>query len=59
MGKIFLDRDKCIGCGACVALCSDHFEMSGNKVNVYNSESSENAVKAADNCPVNAITIKE
>ena len=59
MNKIFLDRDKCIGCGACVALCPDNFEMSGNKVNVYNNESNENAVKAADNCPVNAINIKE
>jgi len=22
-----IDREKCIGCGACVAICSDCFEM--------------------------------
>jgi len=26
--KIIHEREKCIGCGACVALCPKHWEMS-------------------------------
>ena len=28
MAKIKLEREKCIGCGSCAALCSKHFEMA-------------------------------
>ena len=27
MPKIKLEREKCIGCGSCAALCSKYFEM--------------------------------
>jgi ferredoxin len=27
MYKIIHNREKCIGCGACAALCSDYWEM--------------------------------
>ncbi len=27
MPKIILEREKCIGCGSCIALCPKHFEI--------------------------------
>ena len=26
--KIILERNKCIGCGSCAAICSKYFEMA-------------------------------
>lgn len=28
--KVVLHRSKCIGCGSCVAVCSDYFEMAND-----------------------------
>lgn len=57
--KIKLDKKKCIGCGACAACCPDVFEMKGDKANPKVKNSDKPCVKeAADNCPVNAITLE-
>ena len=46
--------EACIGCGACVAVCPDGFEMAGDgKAKVKGESSCVDAAKAA--CPVNAI----
>ncbi len=52
---IELDKEKCIGCGTCVAICPDNFEMDGAKAKVTNAEDTGCAKQAADSCPVNAI----
>lgn len=53
-----VDEDKCIGCGACVAMCPEVFEMnSEGKSIVKKCEGvSEDSIKLAVNsCPVQAI----
>ncbi len=49
-----VNQDKCIGCGACAAMCPDGFEIKGGKAQVKNeSACSKDAISI---CPVNAIT---
>lgn len=55
---IIIDREKCIGCGACVSVC-DNFELKEGKAAVKDKKSKDKCNKeAADICPVKAITIK-
>ena len=58
--KIEVDKEKCIGCGACVAQC-DNFEMDGDKAKAKQSEVDDIGCNkdAADACPVDAIKITE
>ena len=50
-----IDTEKCIGCGTCVALCGDGFEMDGAKAKVKNPKAAC-VGKAMDSCPVDAIS---
>ncbi len=58
--KIEVDKDKCIGCGACIAQC-DNFELEEGKAKVKNPEVDEVGCNkdAADACPVDAIKVTE
>jgi len=60
--RAFVDKDTCIGCGLCPQICPDVFKMEGEKAVVYTdpvpSEVEELAIEAADQCPVNAITVE-
>ena len=58
--KLVVDKDICIGCGACQAICPDVFEIDDNGLatattNEINEEIVEDAVDAKEGCPVNAI----
>ncbi len=66
--KITLNPQKCIGCGACVSICAQHFEIKEDgKSHLINAESAaldkemktvnepDCAKDAAENCPVQAI----
>lgn len=57
--KVTVDKKKCIGCGACVAMCPDVFEMADGKSAVKNSKACDqcDCKSAADNCPVSAIKV--
>jgi len=57
MAKVELDQSKCIGCGTCVALCPENFEMDGAKAKAK-GDASDCAQQAVDNCPVNCIAVK-
>ena len=73
MPKITHEREKCIGCGNCVALCSKYWEMTedakstliGSKLNeasgVYelDVEAVECNQEAPDSCPVFIINVTQ
>ena len=72
--KVKVNKDACIGCGACASICPDVFELNDEglsevKVEEENKEKEEFvSVKeelqdevrdAADSCPTGAIEIEE
>ncbi len=62
MFKIKVDKEKCIGCGACEAQCPDNFELDENsKAKVKKAEVGELKCNkdAQEVCPVDAIIIEE
>jgi ferredoxin len=63
MAKVpVIDRETCIGCGSCAALCPKVFRLKGDgKAEVFNpaGDSEENIQKAIDVCPVSAISWKK
>jgi ferredoxin len=54
---ISVNKDVCIGCGACTALCPATFKMEDDgKAVAFAQEDKTCAVNAAESCPVQAIT---
>ena len=54
--KATIDRDDCIGCGACADTCPEVFRMAdGGDVSDNNFD---DAKEAEANCPVSVITIE-
>ena len=58
--KLIVDKDICIGCGACQAIAPDVFEidedgLAVSVVDTVNEEVMEDAIDAKEGCPVNAI----
>ncbi|MFH1848959.1 MAG: ferredoxin [archaeon] len=59
--RIEVDKEKCVGCGACVASC-ENFELGDEgKSHAIKAEVDEIGCNqaAADACPVEAITVTE
>jgi ferredoxin len=58
-----VDEDACTGCGLCVEICPEVFEMDDDVAHVTVREipeDFEDAVdEAADSCPVEAIDLDE
>jgi ferredoxin len=61
--KAIVDPDICIGCGLCVEICPDVFEMPDTlaivKVDPVPATDEEDCRDAAEQCPVDAISIVE
>lgn len=59
--KVVVNKDLCTGCGLCIDICSEVFEMGEDTVHVKVADASgelEGCCKeAAENCPVEAIKI--
>lgn len=58
--KLRVDKDLCIGCGACQATAPDVFELKDDGLaecilSDVNEEVMEDAMDAKDGCPTNAI----
>lgn len=61
--KVRIDKEKCIGCGTCTAVCPKIFVMEDDgksSVKLQPSIEDEQCVKeAVDSCPTEAILIEE
>lgn len=59
MKKVFVDKEDCIGCGTCVALCDEVFALDDKGKATVKWEKEEEipacVQEAIDSCPVNAI----
>ena len=59
--KAIIDQDLCTGCGLCPDTCPEVFEMSGDTakviVDTVPEKSEDTCREAAENCPVEAISI--
>jgi ferredoxin len=61
MFKLIIDREKCIGCGSCAAVCNNwevDDEGKAKALNAVVDEIGSNG-EAKDICPVGAIEIEE
>lgn len=62
--EIKVDKNLCIGCGACIALCPEVFRYDSDGKSEINegadiNKNGECVKKAEIVCPVKAISIKE
>ncbi|MDD4476843.1 MAG: ferredoxin [Patescibacteria group bacterium] len=58
---IKIDKEKCIGCGACIAVAENTFKFDDDgKVGVANEtgDDAETIKSAVETCPAQAITIE-
>jgi len=57
--KVLIDKEACIGCGACEALCPEVFKMVDGKAIAKKKDTNDKCAKdAAESCPVTAIKLK-
>ena len=67
--KVIHEIEKCIGCGACAAVCADYWEMKDGKAHLKGSKAVGNVFElevddpeccqqASDSCPVQCIKIE-
>jgi ferredoxin len=63
MAKIIHNKEKCIGCMACTAVCPANWQMKEGKAIPKKIEISKDEINcnknAAEACPVQCINIKE
>ena len=58
--KVKVEKDLCIGCGACQAICPDVFEigddgLSSVFVETIEDELKDDVIEAVESCPTEAI----
>ena len=60
MTKVKVDKDKCIGCGACTAVAPDVFEFDDDGLaKVIEEKINDDVISAKEGCPTEAITVEE
>ncbi|MFA5392470.1 MAG: ferredoxin [Candidatus Paceibacterota bacterium] len=61
--KVKVDKNKCLGCGMCISLCPEVFELQNTKSKVKEKadlEKHKDCIKEAEeNCPVQAIKMEK
>jgi ferredoxin len=59
MYKINFKKDDCVGCGACVAVCSENWDLEDGKAHPKESQVEDIGCnqEAADTCPLQCIEI--
>jgi len=60
MAKVTVDENACVGCGLCVNMCADVFELDANGIAKVKANECANCDlhDVASQCPVNAIVIE-
>lgn len=58
--KVKVNKEACIGCGACAAICPDVFEIDDEGLSTVKTEDITDALKddvkeAVESCPTGAI----
>ncbi|MFH0907109.1 MAG: ferredoxin [bacterium] len=61
--KIKIDKNLCIGCGSCVSVCEDCFELTDDNKACVKQDNQCNCddeciKQVVDICPVNAIEVE-
>lgn len=61
--KASVNKDACIGCGACTAVCPNVFELGDEgfavvKVAEVSEEDKASATEAMEGCPTSAISVE-
>lgn len=64
MMKARVDKDACAGCGVCVDVCPEVFEMGADdtaevKVDPVPPDAEDSCRDAAEQCPTDAIILEE
>ncbi len=69
MKKVKVNKDVCIGCGACTAIASDVFSFDednlakaneeNNDIDKMDNETKNDVMDALEGCPTSAIVIEE
>ena len=61
MKKPVIDYDACTGCGTCVEICPEVFELKDEKAEVIAADKCNtcDCQEAADTCPSEAISFTE
>ncbi len=58
-----VNKDRCIGCGACIGLCDEVYDYDDDNLAYVKSQPTEDnmvlATEALENCPTNAIEKEE
>ena len=56
--KVKVDKEKCIGCGSCEAMCPEVFKIVDGKARVLEAKTDKRCVPQAEEaCPVDAISV--
>ena len=59
--KAVVDAEKCIGCGLCVEVAPDIYEMQDDKavtkIDEITEDNIDDAKNGAEQCPVDAIVV--
>ncbi len=58
--KLKVNKDKCIGCGQCISICSDVFDFDDDNLAkvvtpLVSEDMVEDATTAKESCPTGAI----
>lgn len=63
MMRAYVDQDTCIGCGLCVTICPEVFQLNADgKAKAMADTTDDNrdsVLEAIDSCPVSAIREEE
>lgn len=60
--SITILQDKCVSCGRCAEICPEIFKLNqAGKIEILSQEKKDLkcALKASDECPVEAIVVQE